>query len=61
LAPQSVAFAEAVAGRGVPVDRLFFPKDDTPPLGHEFQFDLDVAAGRLALERTLAFLAARSK
>lgn len=61
LAPQSVAFAEAAAGLGVPVDKLFFPKDYIPPLRHEFQFNLDVKAGRLALERTLAFLAARSK
>lgn len=61
LTPQSVAFAERAAGLGVPVDKLFFPKDYEPRLGHEFQFNLDVEAGKLALERALAFLAARSR
>jgi acetyl esterase/lipase len=57
LAPQSVALAEALAARGVRVDRLFFPHGRTPPLDHEYQFDLDEPAGREALERLDGFLA----
>jgi acetyl esterase/lipase len=59
LEPQSREFAEVLASRGVPVDTLFFPKDYAPPLAHEYQFNLDVTAGREALDRTVAFLSAR--
>jgi acetyl esterase len=40
------------------VDALFFPQDYAPPLPHEYQFDLDTEAGRLALERSVGFLSA---
>lgn len=56
LRSQSKALQEVAAARGLVVDALFFPEDYTPPLAHEYQFDLDTAAGRLALERTLTFL-----
>jgi acetyl esterase/lipase len=56
LAPQSRAFADALAGLGVYVDSLFFPDDYAPALPHEYQFNLDTDAGRLALERSLKFL-----
>jgi acetyl esterase len=59
LAPHSRRLAETAAKLGVAVDSLFFPDDYTPPLQHEYQFDLDSEAGKLALERTLKFLAAR--
>lgn len=59
LAPQSRALAEALAARGVRVDGLFFPDDYAPALAHEYQFNLDIPAGRLALERSLKFLAER--
>lgn len=59
LEPQSREFADALASQGVPVDTLFFPKDYAPPLAHEYQFNLDVTAGREALDRTLAFLSTR--
>lgn len=59
LAPQSRALAEALAARGVRVDSLFFPVDYAPALQHEYQFNLDTAAGRLALELSLKFLAER--
>jgi len=59
LAPQSRVLAEVLAARGVRVDSLFFPDDTAPALGHEYQFNLDNAAGRLALERSLKFLADR--
>jgi acetyl esterase/lipase len=57
LAPQTVALGEALRAQGVATDTLFFPAHHEPPLGHEFQFDLDGAAGRLAFERLVAFLA----
>jgi acetyl esterase/lipase len=56
LGPQSVALAKALKTRGAKVDELFFPKDYAPPLGHEYQFDLDTEAGKLALERAAAWL-----
>ena len=59
LLPQSVAFAEALAGRKAYVDTLFFPNDHSPALPHEYQFNLDTDAGKLALERSVKFLAAR--
>lgn len=60
LAAQSVALAEAIRSAGVPVETLFFPADHTPPLPHEYQFNLDQAAGMEALDRLTAFLAERS-
>jgi len=59
LAPQSYAFARTVAALGVPVDTLFFPDNYTPALHHEYQFDLDTEAGRLALDSSTTFLSAR--
>lgn len=56
LGPQSVALAEALEGKGVFVDTLFYPADFAPPLGHEYQFHLDLAAARTALRRSLEFL-----
>jgi acetyl esterase len=56
LRPHSLAMAEALRARGVRVETLFFPDDHAPPLAHEYQFDLDVEAGRTALERSVAFL-----
>lgn len=56
LAPQSRKLAEVAAGHGVSVDSLFFPDDHTPPLRHEYQFNLDTAAGKTALTRSVTFL-----
>jgi acetyl esterase/lipase len=56
LAPQSYALAEALKARGAQVDTLFFPADHAPALNHEYQFNLDTDAGKLALERLVAFL-----
>jgi acetyl esterase/lipase len=61
LVPESVALAEALRARRVEVDALFFPPDHDPPLDHEYQQALWTDAGRLALERTIAFLAAHAK
>ncbi|MFN0191021.1 MAG: alpha/beta hydrolase [Aestuariivirga sp.] len=57
LLPQSEQLAEAARGMGITVDTLFFPNDYAPPLAHEYQFNLDTDAGKLALERSLAFVA----
>jgi acetyl esterase/lipase len=56
LAPQSYALAEALKARGAQVDTLFFPADHAPALNHEYQFNLDSDAGKLALERLVTFL-----
>ncbi|MEC9368014.1 MAG: alpha/beta hydrolase [Pseudomonadota bacterium] len=56
LEPQSRALAGALAAKGVAVDALFFPSGYSPPLQHEYQFSLDIDAGRLALNRLEAFL-----
>jgi len=59
LREHSEVLAERLRGHGVAVETVFFPDDHEPPLGHEYQFDLDTDAGRLFLERLLAFLAQR--
>jgi acetyl esterase len=56
LLPHSLALADAIEKQGGKVERLFFPADHTPPLGHEYQFTLDTDAGKLALSRALNFL-----
>ena len=53
---ESLALAQIAARRGVTVDSLFFPKGYTPVLPHEYQFDLDNEAGRVALERISSFV-----
>jgi acetyl esterase len=57
LKPHSELLVERLMTNGVRADTVFFPADHQPPLGHEYQFDLDTLAGRLFLERMLAFLA----
>lgn len=57
LSAHSHDLASRLSSRGVAVDSLFFPDDYSPGLPHEYQFDLDNDAGKLALEKTLAFLA----
>lgn len=56
LGPQSVALAATLEDQGVPVTTLFFPKDYEPPLGHEYQFDLNTAAGKMALDHSIIWL-----
>lgn len=56
LEPHSRSLVAALDGQGVDVDALFYPADRTPAAGHEYQFDLDSAAGQEALERVLGFL-----
>lgn len=59
LAPHSRLLAERLHDLGVEVETLFFPDDHDPPLGHEYQFELDTDAARGFLERLLAFLRQR--
>jgi len=56
LEPQSREFARKLSSLGVRVDSLFFAKEYTPSLPHEYQFNLDIDAGRLALEQSVAFV-----
>jgi len=56
LGPQSIALATRLKQVGVPTETLFFPPGYTPPLGHEYQFDLQTEAAKLALSRTAAWL-----
>jgi acetyl esterase/lipase len=60
ITPQSRTLEAALRARGVEVDTLFFADDYAPELEHEYQFDLDSEAGRLALERCLEFLRKRT-
>jgi acetyl esterase/lipase len=57
LASHSRRLAAALTRLGVKVDTLFFPDDYSPALPHEYQFDLDTDAARLALSRSAEFLA----
>jgi acetyl esterase/lipase len=54
LYPQSVSMAASLRAKGVAVDSLFFPSDHKPPLGHEYQFDIDNSDGQLVLDRAVA-------
>lgn len=56
LAPQAVDLAQRLRALGVRTETLFFPANHEPPLPHEYQFNLDRAAGKESLERMLAFL-----
>jgi acetyl esterase len=59
LSQQSHALAAALTSLGVRVDSLFFANDYAPPLPHEYQFNLNADAARLALARAQMFLASR--
>jgi acetyl esterase len=61
LLAHSLAMVQALTAKGVAVETLFFPEDYSPPLGHEYQFDLDSDAGKQALSRLLAFLQSRPR
>jgi acetyl esterase/lipase len=59
LRQHSERLAERLRAAGVESKTVFYPDDHEPPLGHEYQFDLDTAAGQRFLERLLAFLRLR--
>ena len=56
LLSQSQLIDRKLREQGVVVDSLFFPTDHQPPLSHEYQFNLDTAAGQQAFDRTVAWL-----
>lgn len=56
LLPQSVIMDRSLRAQGVAVESLFFPANHEPKLAHEYQFNLDGAAGKLALSRSVAWL-----
>jgi acetyl esterase len=60
LLPHSLALAKRLRELGVPVDELFFASDHQPPLGHEYQFNLDGEPGQTALARAAAFARAQT-
>jgi len=56
---QSKPMAAKLTSLGVSVDSLFWPTNENPPLPHEYQFKLNLAAAQTALTRTLDFISAR--
>jgi acetyl esterase/lipase len=56
LSLHSHDLASKLSSKGVIVDSLFFPDNYSPDLPHEYQFNLDNEAGKLALQRTVKFL-----
>lgn len=57
LRAHTEALVERLREAGAPVETVLWPDDHHPPLGHEYQFDLDQEAARTFLDRMLAFLA----
>lgn len=56
LLPHSQALVKKLNSLEVKTDTLFFPKNLTPKLPHEYQFNLDTEAGKKALNQSLIFL-----
>jgi acetyl esterase len=56
LLPHSQALVAKLNSLNVKVDSLFFKKDHSPSLPHEYQFSLDTPEGMLALENSVRFL-----
>jgi acetyl esterase len=56
LRPHSELLAGKLRARGAETQTLFFPAGHQPPVGHEYQFDLDTDAGQLFLGQLLTFL-----
>lgn len=60
LLDQSLLLQQRLQALGVPVEGLFFAADHQPPLGHEYQFNQDLEAGRRALATALDFARRRT-
>lgn len=58
---QAKPFADHLRGLGVEVSSLFFSDTHTPPLPHEYQFNLDTLQGNLALQKTIEFVQDQTK
>ncbi len=52
----SYQLSDKLISLGVKTDTLYFPENYTPALPHEYQFNLDVEAGNLALQKTVEFI-----
>lgn len=61
LLQQSQLFSSKLHSLGVEVSDLFYPSNYSPALQHEYQFNLDIEAGKLALDRMTQFLAAHTR
>ncbi|HSX07453.1 MAG TPA: alpha/beta hydrolase [Candidatus Saccharimonadales bacterium] len=61
LLSQSTELAKKLAALGVSTSTLFYPADHQPPLNHEYQFDLDIADGRHALQQMVNFAKQRTE
>lgn len=59
LKSNSLWLSEKLKSSGVYVDTVYFPDNYTPALQHEYQFNLDGDAGKLALSKMAEFLAAK--
>jgi acetyl esterase len=59
LRAHSELLVSRLRAQGLEPETLFFPEEHEPPLGHEYQFDLDTEAGQLFLERVRIFLQRR--
>lgn len=53
---QGKALASALQNKGVPVDSLFFDKNISGELAHEFQFKMNTPAGLETFNKVLEFL-----
>lgn len=60
LESQSRRMAERLAAAGAKPETLFFAAGQTPPVPHEYQFQLGTDAAQQFLERMLSFLERRS-
>jgi acetyl esterase/lipase len=56
LRTQTEGLLAALKRAGVQTEMLGYATDHQPPLSHEYQFDLGLADGRMALERITDFL-----
>lgn len=61
LLSQSTELAKKLESLGVTTSTLFYEKDHQPELNHEYQFDLDLAAGQSALEQMVGFVKEHTK
>jgi acetyl esterase/lipase len=59
LRPHSELLANRLRATGAEVETVFWPVGHQPPLGHEYQFDLDTQPGQHFLDRMLGFLRQR--
>jgi acetyl esterase/lipase len=57
----SVALADKLGSLGVEVERLFYPKGFAPKLPHEYQFNFETDAAKLALDKSVNFMKAKTK